>query len=88
MIVRSPVQGGHGAFDELVSRWSGGGSRPTAVIAGNSLIGIGVLGAAHRHGLSLPDDFSIATVHDTTIARPAETTAIAAAGHPGGEPTT
>jgi LacI family transcriptional regulator len=60
--------GGRDAFDELVTRWSGGGSRPTAVIAGNSLIGIGVLGAAHRHGLSLPDDLSVAAVHDTWIS--------------------
>ncbi|MDR6866424.1 DNA-binding LacI/PurR family transcriptional regulator [Microbacterium resistens] len=61
------ANGGRAGFIELASRWRAGTERPTALIAGNSLIGIGVLGAAARQGLSIPQDVSVAAVHDTWI---------------------
>jgi len=62
------ASGGRAGLAELAARWERGGDRPTALIAGNSLIGIGILGAAHGHGLSIPHDLSVAAVHDTWIS--------------------
>ncbi|WP_353114824.1 LacI family DNA-binding transcriptional regulator [Microbacterium sp.] len=61
------ADGGRAGLDELVARWAGAADRPTALIAGNSLIGIGILGAARSHGLAVPDDLSVCAVHDTWI---------------------
>lgn len=61
------ADGGREGLGVLAARWRGGPERPTAVIAGNSLIGIGLLGAAAAHGLTVPEDLSIAAVHDTWI---------------------
>ncbi|GAA3650052.1 LacI family DNA-binding transcriptional regulator [Microbacterium marinilacus] len=60
--------GGRAAMIELAARWQGSADRPTAVIAGNSLIGVGILGAAPGCGLSVPTDLSVAAVHDTWIS--------------------
>lgn len=51
----------------LMTRWRDG-PRPTALVAGNALIAMGVLGAADALGLVVPDDLSIAAVHETWIA--------------------
>lgn len=59
--------GGRDGFDELTGRWEAQRSRPTALVAGNSLIGLGILAAARSHGLSVPEDMSVAAVHDTWI---------------------
>lgn len=53
----------------LAERWlDEGGGRPTALVAGNALIGIGILGAAAEAGLRVPSDLSVAAVHDTWIS--------------------
>lgn len=59
--------GGRAGLAELAARWDAAADRPTALIAGNSLVAIGVLGAAAANGLSVPDDLSVAAVHDTWI---------------------
>ncbi|MFD2793446.1 LacI family DNA-binding transcriptional regulator [Promicromonospora vindobonensis] len=61
------ADGGRAGVDELVRRWGPGTDRPSALIAGNSLIGIGMLGAVGRHGMVVPRDLSVAAVHDTWI---------------------
>jgi LacI family transcriptional regulator len=61
------VAGGRDGLDELVARWNAAGSRPTALVTGNSLIGIGVLGTAHKLGLTVPDNLSVAAIHDAWI---------------------
>ncbi|MGO1768806.1 MAG: LacI family DNA-binding transcriptional regulator [Microbacterium sp.] len=62
------ADGGRSGFGELLSRWNADGSRPTALIAGNSLIGAGVIRAAADAGIAVPDDLSVAAVHDMWIA--------------------
>lgn len=72
------ADGGRTALVELAARWGSSGRRPTALIAANSLIGIGMLGAAFAAGIAVPNDLSIAAVHDTWISEhlvPALTTA-------------
>ena len=44
------------------------GSRPTAVIAANDLLAVGVLAAAARAGLSVPDDLSVTGYDDIAYA--------------------
>lgn len=61
------ANGGRAGLAELAGRWREGTERPTAVIAGNSLVAIGILGAAAANGISVPDDLSVAAVHDTWI---------------------
>lgn len=61
------ADGGRAGVDQLVGRWGAGVDRPSALIAGNSLVGIGMLGALARHGLAIPRDLSVAAVHDTWI---------------------
>ncbi|ANY06006.1 LacI family DNA-binding transcriptional regulator [Pseudonocardia sp. HH130630-07] len=61
------AEGGRSGLAELVARHPGP-DRPTALVAGNSLIGIGMLGAAAAHGLSVPGDVSVAAVHDTWLS--------------------
>lgn len=43
--------------------------RPTAVFASNDDMAAGVQAAAHKAGLNLPDDLSVAGFDDTTLAR-------------------
>lgn len=62
------ADGGRAGLTELAARWDRASNRPTALIAGNSLIGIGLLGAAAGLGLSVPGDLSIGAVHDTWIS--------------------
>ncbi|WP_291045087.1 LacI family DNA-binding transcriptional regulator [Herbiconiux sp.] len=53
----------------LAERWHDEhAGRPTALVAGNTLIGIGILGAAAEEGLRVPQDLSVAAVHDTWIS--------------------
>ncbi|WP_413317943.1 LacI family DNA-binding transcriptional regulator [Agrococcus sp. 1P02AA] len=62
------AEAGRAGLAALVRRWRGGEDRPTALIAGNAMIAIGILGAAHEHGLQIPQDLSVAGVHDPWIA--------------------
>ncbi|TCP56659.1 LacI family transcriptional regulator [Tamaricihabitans halophyticus] len=62
------AEAGHAGLRELATRWGNSSTRPTALIAGNSLIGIGMLRAAAELGIEVPRDLSIAAVHDTWIS--------------------
>lgn len=59
---------GRAGLEELLDRWRGRADRPTAVVAGNTLIGVGMLGAAAAHGVRVPADLSVAAVHDTWVS--------------------
>jgi LacI family transcriptional regulator len=61
------VPGGEQAAELLLAR----SSRPTAIVAVNDQMAIGALTAAHRRGLSIPDDLTIVGFGDTTAARQA-----------------
>lgn len=73
----SQIDGGRDAALELLS----GTDRPTAVIAANNLMALGVIEAARERGLRIPDDLAVIGVDDpfwapyldpslTTIAQP------------------
>ena len=70
--------------DEQARRLLAGDSRPTAVVAANDLLAMGVLAAAVRGGLSVPEDVSVTGYDDiayaaftspplTTVRQPART---------------
>ena len=46
----------------------GGTDRPTAIFASNDDMALGVLAVAHRHGLTVPADLSVAGFDDTPAA--------------------
>ncbi|MEN3794295.1 LacI family DNA-binding transcriptional regulator [Fulvimarina sp. MAC3] len=52
------------AFDRLMKR----PPRPTAIICGNDVLGVGAISAAKRAGLRIPDDISITGFDDIDIA--------------------
>jgi DNA-binding LacI/PurR family transcriptional regulator len=58
--------GGESGFRSLMT--GGGSSRPTAVIAGNTLIAAGVLSAAAAMALAVPSDMAVAGIHDSWLA--------------------
>jgi LacI family transcriptional regulator len=58
------INSGMQAGEKLFS----GRSRPTAVLAGNDDMAIGVMSAGYRHGLSLPRDVSVAGIDGNPIA--------------------
>lgn len=62
------AEGGGSGLRELATGWSDAGDRPTALVAGNALIGVGLLGAADAVGLRVPVDISIAAVHDSWMS--------------------
>lgn len=81
----SQIDGGRDAALELLS----GADRPTAVIAANNLMALGVLAAAREVGLRVPDDVAVIGVDDpfwapflepslTTIAQPVRAMAASA----------
>lgn len=59
------IEAGMHAMDELLSR---GGERPTAVVAGNDLVALGVIRSLHAHGLNCPDDVSVVGFNDMPFA--------------------
>jgi DNA-binding LacI/PurR family transcriptional regulator len=58
------VSGGEAAMESLLAeqRW------PTAIVTANDLTAIGALRVIHRHGLSVPDDFSIVGFDDIELS--------------------
>ncbi len=57
-------QSGYQCADRLLAS----GDRPTAIFASNDDMALGVLAAAHRQRLSVPDDLSVAGFDDTPAA--------------------
>lgn len=75
----APPQG-HFGFETGISGfrtlWAERGLRPTAVLCSNDMVALGVLQAAHEHGLEVPRDLSVAGFDDVVhVARPRLTTA-------------
>ncbi|MBK1787901.1 LacI family DNA-binding transcriptional regulator [Prauserella cavernicola] len=62
------AEAGRAGLRTLAGRWENTRDRPTALIGGNSLIGIGMLRAAAELDIAVPGDLSIAAVHDTWIS--------------------
>lgn len=45
------------------------GSQPTAIFAANDFVGLGVIHAAHEHGLGIPSDLSVVGFDDAPLAK-------------------
>ncbi len=58
------VNGGEAAMESLLALER----RPTAVVTANDLTAIGALRVIHRHGLSVPEDFSIVGFDDIELS--------------------
>ena len=58
------ISGGEAAMEEILALET----RPTAIIAANDLTAIGALRVIHRHGLSVPEDFSIVGFDDIELS--------------------
>ncbi|MFC5501119.1 LacI family DNA-binding transcriptional regulator [Lysinimonas soli] len=68
------VDEGQRAMDEVLASSAG---RPTAIVAGNDLLALGVYHSLRRHGLRCPDDVSVVGFNDMPFAgdfQPAMTT--------------
>ncbi|OJX64490.1 MAG: hypothetical protein BGO95_08425 [Micrococcales bacterium 73-13] len=59
------VEAGQRRMDRVITE---GGRRPTAVVAGNDLIALGVLRSLRDHGLTCPGDVSVVGFNDITFA--------------------
>ncbi len=55
-------------FEAMTAILAAGGERPTAIVAGNDLIALGVLRSLRAHGLSCPDDASVVGFNDMLFA--------------------
>ncbi|WP_051898797.1 LacI family DNA-binding transcriptional regulator [Sciscionella sediminilitoris] len=55
---------GYAAMGELLAR----GTRPTAVLAANIVLGTGALAAAREWGIRVPEEMSVVTIHDAWSA--------------------
>lgn len=58
------AQGGSLAMTALLER----ADRPTAVLVANFAAAIGALSAARAHGLRIPEEVSVVTIHDSPLA--------------------
>jgi LacI family transcriptional regulator len=58
------IENGYTAGETLLSA----GHRPTAVFAANDNIAMGVMAAAHRHGITIPDDLALVGYNDTPLS--------------------
>ena len=68
------VEAGQSAMDDILGSR---GERPTAVVAGNDLLALGVYHSLRLHGLGCPDDISVVGFNDMPFAgdfQPAMTT--------------
>jgi LacI family transcriptional regulator len=59
---------GHEEGAEAWQRVAAGGDPPTAVVVANVNAALGVLVAARRLGLRVPEDLSVVAIHDTWVA--------------------
>jgi LacI family transcriptional regulator len=67
-------ESGYRAAHRLLEAWT-----PTAIFATNIVVAAGVVGAAQERGLRVPEDLSLISLHDFTVApflRPALTTVV------------
>jgi LacI family transcriptional regulator len=60
------VEAGQQAMDRVLTERR---SRPTAIVAGNDLVALGVLRSLRAHGLSCPGDVSVAGFNDMEFAQ-------------------
>ena len=69
LVISTPdltIQGGRDAADEIVLRPAG--ERPTAVVAVNDLVAIGLLRGFTEHGVRVPDDVALVGYDDIAFA--------------------
>jgi LacI family transcriptional regulator len=59
------IEAGQAAMDELLAR---PGERPTALVAGNDLVALGVIRCLRAHGLRCPEDVSVVGFNDMPFA--------------------
>lgn len=59
------AEAGERAMDALIAR---PGPRPTAIVAGNDLMALGVIRSMHAHGLECPRDISVVGFNDMPFA--------------------
>jgi LacI family transcriptional regulator len=60
------VDAGHQAMDRILTERR---ARPTAIVAGNDLVALGVLRSLRAHGLSCPGDVSVVGFNDMEFAQ-------------------
>ncbi|SDW59929.1 transcriptional regulator, LacI family [Arthrobacter sp. cf158] len=58
------IENGYAAGDELL----GASHRPTAIFAANDNIAMGVMAAAHRNGIAIPEDLALVGYNDTPLS--------------------
>lgn len=58
------IENGYTAGETLL----GAGHRPTAIFAANDNIAMGVMAAAHRNGITIPDDLALVGYNDTPLS--------------------
>ncbi len=58
-------EGGKQAFERILAT----GDMPTALFACNDLMAMGVINAANKHGLSVPDNLSVIGYDDISLAK-------------------
>jgi LacI family transcriptional regulator len=59
------IQAGCSAADDLLARPD---ARPTAIVAGNDLVALGVIRRLRAHGLRCPEDVSVVGFNDMPFA--------------------
>jgi len=59
------AEGGFQAFEKLIKEKS----LPSALFVGNDMMAMGVINAAHKHGLQVPEDISIIGYDDIQLAQ-------------------
>lgn len=60
------IENGYAAGEALLA--GSPGSRPTAIFAANDNIAMGVMAAAHRHGITIPEDLALVGYNDTPLS--------------------
>ncbi|MFJ5958930.1 LacI family DNA-binding transcriptional regulator [Paenarthrobacter sp. NPDC092416] len=58
------IENGYTAGDAIL----GAGHRPTAIFAANDNIAMGVMAAAHRNGITIPEDLALVGYNDTPLS--------------------
>ncbi|WP_285242319.1 LacI family DNA-binding transcriptional regulator [Pseudarthrobacter sp. fls2-241-R2A-127] len=60
------IENGYTAGEALLAKAPGG--RPTAIFAANDNIAMGVMAAAHRHGIAIPEDLALVGYNDIPLS--------------------